>query len=374
MAAVEMERPKLKSWTDMTREQERLQKMIEASAESSGAPPKLAQCLSKTAPILAWSATGLHCMFPLFRFCIYTGYSVYSKLPKNCVLVIAGSTLCLFGGTFPTLIAAVEAARHNGWPDTRRAVLDLWQESERMVHVLEEDDKVDADHDGTPDVDQMSGKQLLLHKLHVFLENADAQKINTALSGLATSFAAVTAVLKIEFARTIALAQSISTMMHKPATFLIAPVLHHLSRLHDGQPHYQQWTPLVIDYTCKITGMMIAWKIQQVLSAFHSAARGGLMVSQGLMRLIARSAGLPSTAEAAAAAKDIGYRWLWDPDSSYIDELVGYTLAAGGFYYQLHMNFALPFPFNLVLLPLRILESQLQYYITYGGNAQVAAA
>ena len=41
----------------------------------------------------------------------------------------------------------------------------------------------------------------------------------------------------------------------------------------------------------------------------------------------------------------------FDPDTSYVDEVIGYVLAAAGLLWQLSTSFGLPFPLNLVLLP-----------------------
>ena len=46
----------------------------------------------------------------------------------------------------------------------------------------------------------------------------------------------------------------------------------------------------------------------------------------------------------------------FDPNDSVLDEIVGFLIAAQGFFFQLTQGFILPFPFNLVLLPLSIVE------------------
>lgn len=39
-------------------------------------------------------------------------------------------------------------------------------------------------------------------------------------------------------------------------------------------------------------------------------------------------------------------------EESYIDEVLSYIFAAGGFYFQFKIGFDMPFPFNLLLWPL----------------------
>ena len=47
----------------------------------------------------------------------------------------------------------------------------------------------------------------------------------------------------------------------------------------------------------------------------------------------------------------------------YVDEILGYALAAAGFAYQISTNFAVPFPLNIVLFPLDMVEWVLRWQI-----------
>ena len=62
----------------------------------------------------------------------------------------------------------------------------------------------------------------------------------------------------------------------------------------------------------------------------------------------------------------------FDPDKSYIDEAIGYGLAAFGFSFQFFNGFALPFPLDLVFLPLTIVEWFLRFQISMEGSAALA--
>ena len=59
----------------------------------------------------------------------------------------------------------------------------------------------------------------------------------------------------------------------------------------------------------------------------------------------------------------------FDPQTTHLDEAVGYTLAALGFSYQLLAGFTLPFPLNIALLPLEIVEWLLRWQVTFAGSA-----
>ena len=57
-----------------------------------------------------------------------------------------------------------------------------------------------------------------------------------------------------------------------------------------------------------------------------------------------------------------GYKFWGMGDShedSYIDEVLSYVFAALGFYFQYKIGFDVPFPFNLLLLPLGTLLAAL---------------
>ena len=62
----------------------------------------------------------------------------------------------------------------------------------------------------------------------------------------------------------------------------------------------------------------------------------------------------------------------FDPDESFLDEAVGYSLAAFGFFFQITNGFALPLPFNLIFLPLTIIEWFLRIQISM-TNAPVGS-
>lgn len=50
----------------------------------------------------------------------------------------------------------------------------------------------------------------------------------------------------------------------------------------------------------------------------------------------------------------------------YLDEVVGYGLAAFGFAFQFFNGFTLPFPFNIIFFPLTLVEWWIRWSITSG--------
>ena len=54
----------------------------------------------------------------------------------------------------------------------------------------------------------------------------------------------------------------------------------------------------------------------------------------------------------------------FDHDKSTIDEMVAYPVAAVGFYLQLSFGFAIPFPLDIIFLPLTVVEWVLRWQIS----------
>lgn len=130
-------------------------------------------------------------------------------------------------------------------------------------------------------------------------------------------------------------------MIRKPADrFLLDKVKEVLP------PKYKQWAPTLIQWACRFIAIMCAWYVQKIISSVQSALRGGLMASQRSLKI-------------ARARK-------WMPEvalESLYDDYVGYAIASMGLYFQLRYSFAIPFPLNVVLWPVTILEWWLCWFI-----------
>lgn len=85
--------------------------------------------------------------------------------------------------------------------------------------------------------------------------------------------------------------------------------------------------------------MSIAWTVQRILSAFHSAMRGGIVFARNIMAYLA----------------EMKYVNI-NHEETYLDEIVGYSLAALGLWFQLAFGFGLPFPLNVILFPFTVAE------------------
>ena len=100
------------------------------------------------------------------------------------MLFIYGFVFCFFGGTFPTLFAAIQAAEYGGRKTVMNAITDLADEALVIMEEVKKDDDVDENKDGKKDVDQISGAELLKRKTLLVLKKMNPEKIDKAISSI----------------------------------------------------------------------------------------------------------------------------------------------------------------------------------------------
>ena len=68
---------------------------------------------------------------------------------------------------------------------------------------------------------------------------------------------------------------------------------------------------------------------------------------------------------------DKAHGWIikqpFNPDESYLDEIVMYIFFVAGFVYQLTSGFDIPLPVNIILLPVTVVEWVLRWQVTFGA-------
>mmetsp|Transcript_27054 Transcript_27054/g.54183 ORF Transcript_27054/g.54183 Transcript_27054/m.54183 type:complete len:354 (+) Transcript_27054:121-1182(+) len=254
--------------------------------------------------------------------------------PELLAPAFMGFIMCFFGGSFLTLIAAVEAFNMCGYESTMNCINMLVEDFKIVIEENKKDDSEDLDKDGVPDVLQVSNAKLLTRKTLLFLKVVDPNRVTLALSGITAGAMAVVASLKLRFAKTITLGNAIANTIQKPADQFLLP---HIERALPEE--YKKWGRPVLTYTIKSIAVSIAWTVQRILSAFHSAMRGGLMFSRNIMEYLS----------------EMNYMKI-NHEESVLDEIVGYGLALVGLYFQLAFGFGLPFPLNILLFPFTIVE------------------
>ena len=101
----------------------------------------------------------------------------YRKLPQNFIEFLIGFIFCFFGGVYPTLFAAVQAAENGGRQTVMVAIKDLADEAIIIINESKKDDDVDADKDGKKDVQEISGKEYLQRKTLLVLKKMNPEKV-----------------------------------------------------------------------------------------------------------------------------------------------------------------------------------------------------
>jgi len=162
----------------------------------------------------------------LYIWVIKQGYALYNRLPTNVIEMLIGIGLCFFGGAYFTSIAALEAAHSFGGKRMVENLQALHEQGGLAVTASLEDDEVDADNDGTADVEQMTANELVQHKAKVcMVAIRDPERLSDALQSLFTAYLAVIATLKFQFAKTVALALGIADMLSFVCVRAFGPVL-----------------------------------------------------------------------------------------------------------------------------------------------------
>lgn len=255
---------------------------------------------------------------PFYVKLFQLSFRAYCELPVDLLSALAGLGLSFCGGAYCASISAIQAFKMCGWERTKAALIDIYNDGCAIYEAYVADDAKDDDGDGIRDVTRLSANDLLTRKLAVMaMAVKDPDKLNAAVGGLYTSWLAVQAVLRTEFAKTITLGVSIAAMATPYLQKVGVPVLVHVM-----PPAYHAWIPLIIANTARSIGVGIAWKMQEVVSAVHLALLGGLLFSRSLMRW-ARTKGYLATS----------------PEETVLDEVVGYVVAAVGFWCQITCGF-----------------------------------
>jgi hypothetical protein len=222
-------------------------------------------------------------------------------------------------------------------------ITDINEDFQLVLKASEDDDKKDDDKDGIADVDQLDSKALLSRKMHLFMVTVNPDRLLHAIGGIGQACAGALAVVKVEFARTVALAVSIADNIKKPAGLIMTPVLARVLPV-----EYHKWINPMVTTTCRVVAMSIAWYIQRVLSTVHSAMLGGLIAGRAILRMLNER-------------KLINL----DLNASLLDEVLGWIITAAGIYFQFSNNLKLPFPLNLLLLPLSLIDYVLEWVVTW---------
>ena len=286
--------------------------------------------------------------------------ALWSLVPQEALPGMAGVALLFFGGRFPVLIACCEAARMCGLERTMASIALLKQNYKAASEAAAKDDELDEDGDGIPDVQQISRQELVQRKTVLLLRTIDPVTVESGLTGIYTSIVAVLTTVRLQFAQTITMGATMGELASKNilrlghATFnaLVAPDL-------------QKWVGPTVRYSCRLTGVSLAFFVQRRVSAFYSALRGAQMLVGCVFYYYFGQHPQQEQEPGASpklriAGKVVDWRYYMSAE---------YIVAFIGFYSQFRSAFALSFPFNLLLSPLTFAEWFIQNTLADGRIA-----
>jgi hypothetical protein len=169
--------------------------------------------------------------------------TLYLKLPQNMINFFIGFIFCFFGGMYPVLFAAVEAADQGGRETVVAALTDIANEASVILEESKKDDEVDTDGNGKADVDDLAGKDFVSRKTMLVLRKMNPAKVDKAMNSIYKVWLSVAAVLSIEFARAIAMALAIADFLKMPVDRFIAPTIQVAV-----PDEYDKWVPIILGW------------------------------------------------------------------------------------------------------------------------------
>ena len=197
--------------------------------------------------------------------------------------------------------------------------------------------QIDKDRDGIADVDELCAKDLAARRLMVLTKSVDPNKVITAIEGLTIASVAILATLKVRFAKAITLGTTIGKVLEQ----IFSPFTSQLLDYALPDKDYDKWIPVINKYVFRYIGVSMSWVLMRMVTAVFAALKGSELFLTGLVAYLVR----------------FGYI-----DKDYLSKghfvfVVSWAaLALFGTYIQISSRFSLPFPLNLLFLPLTVLE------------------
>ncbi|CAJ1339500.1 unnamed protein product [Effrenium voratum] len=304
-----------------------------------GFPPSVRNHLKSAAPYLAIAWIHFLIALPHLVKAAKKVQAAVMMLPDKIFWAILSFLVCFFGGIFPVTIAAAEAWNLCGgiecWEQTKVLLNEFMKVADASKEEAKEEDK-DKDQKET-----LSSNDIIQKKMAVALRVMEPEKVSTSLSTIYVAWIGVIGVLRLQFARTVTLGEVIGSKVYKPIS-KIEPAIESVI-----PEDYQKWVPVVTRWTCKAIAISLAWWIQRIISAVHSAIRGGMIFAEYLVDFL----------------HEKGYLEVEHKDT-YIDEAIGWSIAALGFLTQLACGFQLPWFLNFFLWPIQLLEATIVWTVS----------
>ncbi len=294
--------------------------------------------MEKIAPLINFFTAIFDFIAPYVSLVYGKFRKIYRRVPMDIFYACFGLLLAFFGGTFVLSLVVIETINNSSWDMIKYNAEKVFYDMKSLWKRYNEEHKAVERKESLIE----TNPQELARKVDFFLVNCkDPKRIMDMISGIGTAFLSVLAVLNSNFAKVISLGTSIGEAFKRPANYILVPTFAYLL-----PKKYHHWIYPAINYSCKTVAISLAMIFQRIISSIQSGIRGGLMFSRRTLKYLNYK----------------GY-YKFDSEKSYLDEIIGWTIALIGVYFQIRNKFALFFPFNLILFPLLILEWILERFI-----------
>jgi len=115
------------------------------------------------------------------------------------------------------------------------------------------------------------------------------------------------------------------------------------------------WSVTIVESVLTLIAVAFAWYLQMIISAFYSGLRGGRLFADAVCSILIERGWMEKLPCVSKPFKQ---------EDTHLDEVICYLIAAAGFSFQLFSGFSLPFPLNLIFLPLTMIEWFLRIQVT----------
>lgn len=212
---------------------------------------------------------GLTVVLPIVITYTQIAYREFSKLPQNAIHFVNGTVFCFFGGSFPTLFAAIQAAEYGGRAKLLGAFSALTEEATIIIEESKKDDDAQDKNKKEPSSEYVARKTKLV------LRKMNPEKFDNAMGSIYSVWLSVAAVLSVEFARTISMALAIADFLKKPLDRFVTPTINMVV-----PDEYEKWVPIVMSWIAKSIAMSIAWYIQVCILTLIQIVSYPLMIAR----------------------------------------------------------------------------------------------
>jgi hypothetical protein len=257
----------------------------------------------------------------------------------------------------------------SGWDTVKQSYSvikrNITQAQEAFANDADAQKYFDKDGDGRVSISELSDaaktvfrgsadeRNKVLMNLRCVFVAVDPHEVMRGITALWATTVAVIATLRSSIAKDVALGVSIGEMMSAQVSKYVKPVL--IRRVDDD---LKKWVDFGLDSMCRMFGISLALILVRIVSAFHSAIKGGQLIALYVCKFLRNKQLYTDAQNALQSNKNIERTELF--------MAIQYGLALTGFWWQLKQGFMLnSVLLRFLLLPFMICEFVLTWFAAY---------